>query len=171
MGTFSAVWWDFPGCVAFIPQPSPFAYIYIFFFFKRELSPLHNTNTCWALATASGSQETGAGWALHPHINLSSTPLASLLSRSLFWILLPLRRCLPPVSCYWAGISQTPPTETSDLISRQEVKGLGSSCESNPTHLYAFDWKKGSLQGPWGCGVPMLENFSGHARSLLSTQG
>lgn len=144
MGTFSAVWSDFPGCVAFIPQPPPLLHIFIFFL-KRELSPLHNTSTRWALATASGSQETGAGWSLHPPINLSSTPLASLPVRSFFYILLPLRWCPAACRLLLSRDFADTPSETSDLISRQEVKGLGSSCESNPTHLYAFDWKEGSL--------------------------
>lgn len=109
------------------------------FFFKRELSPVHNTNAGCALATASGSEETGAGWLLHPHINLSSTPLASLLVPFPILDPPPLRRCPAARRLLLSrGFTDTP-TETSDFISRQEVKGLSSSSESNPTHLYALD--------------------------------
>lgn len=116
-------------CEIFLPvqlsHPQPLCII----FFKRELSPLHNMNTCCAPPTAPGPQETGNGrppllLLFHPHINLSSTPLPSLYVPFLLSSLLPLLPCLPVSRLLLNRHFTDTPTETSDLISGQEVRGF-----------------------------------------------
>lgn len=158
-GTFSAILWDFPGCVAFTPPPP------LCNFLKRELSPLHNMNTCCAPPTASGSQETGTGQSfipllllLHPPhqpviypSTLATRPTPPLRSPSFS------RRALPSLGCYWAGISQTLPLRPVTSSAGRKSEGSSSSCESNPTHLCTFDSREGRApRGRGGVESPYL---------------
>lgn len=156
MGTFSAILWDFPGCVAFTPPP-PLCNV-----LKRELTSLHNLNTCCAPPTASGSLETGSGWSfLH---SSSSTPTSTIYPSSLTPCPIPpfcssslSHHALPSVGCYWAGTSRTLPQRPVTSSADRKSEGSSSSCESNPTHLCTFDSGEGRLlRGHGGVESPCL---------------
>lgn len=69
-GTFLVMLWDFPGCGGFTPPPP------LSFFYERELSPLHNMNTCCDPPTPWGSLKTSAGWSFPPS-SCSFTPTST----------------------------------------------------------------------------------------------